>query len=122
MELRIGQVVKGKVNGIQPYGVFLLLDEHTQGLIHISECQHGFVDDLFTLFHIGQEVEAMVIDIDEYSKQISLSTREFMPVPKGTRKRTKHFWTSKKVHTGFTPNGNAMNGWVHEALKKYKKA
>ena len=30
----IGQKLCGRVTGIQPYGAFVLLDDHTQGLIH----------------------------------------------------------------------------------------
>jgi len=37
MEYTIGDRVRGKVTGIQPYGVFVELDEQTQGLIHISK-------------------------------------------------------------------------------------
>ncbi len=38
-----GDVVTGKISGIQPYGAFVALDEDTQGLVHISEIKHGFV-------------------------------------------------------------------------------
>ncbi len=43
---RIGMVLEGYVTGIQPYGAFVALDEETQGLIHISEGHHVFVDDI----------------------------------------------------------------------------
>ena len=32
-----GQIVKGEIIGIQPYGAFVKLDEQTSGLIHISQ-------------------------------------------------------------------------------------
>src|SRR5699024_12267310 len=73
MEYRIGNVVTGKVAGIQPYGVFVSLDNQTQGLIHISELQHGFVENGAESFRLGDEVEVMVLDGDEYTKKISLS-------------------------------------------------
>ena len=41
---RIGDIVTAKVTGVQNYGVFLELDEDTQGLIHISECKHGYME------------------------------------------------------------------------------
>ncbi|MCR5373231.1 MAG: S1 RNA-binding domain-containing protein, partial [Solobacterium sp.] len=34
MKYRAGQIVEGKVSGIQPYGAFVELDEHISGLIH----------------------------------------------------------------------------------------
>ncbi len=72
---RIGMVLEGYVTGIQPYGAFVALDEETQGLIHISECHHGFVDDIQNYLKVGQRVRVMIIDIDEYTQKISLSVR-----------------------------------------------
>ena len=37
MEWNVGDIVEGKITGIQPYGAFVLLDNNTSGLIHISE-------------------------------------------------------------------------------------
>jgi len=69
MEYTIGDRVRGKVTGIQPYGVFVELDEQTQGLIHISEVKHAYVKDLHELFEVGEDVDVMIMDIDEYSKK-----------------------------------------------------
>ncbi len=69
MEYKIGDIITSRVTGIQSYGVFVALDKNTQGLIHISECQHGYVTNLDEIIAIGDEVEAMVIDIDEYTKK-----------------------------------------------------
>ena len=38
--------MEGKETGIQAYGAFVSLDAQTQGLIHISECHHGYVDNI----------------------------------------------------------------------------
>ena len=46
MKYSVGQKLKGRITGIQPYGAFVSLDDHTQGLIHISECKSGIVRDL----------------------------------------------------------------------------
>ncbi|MFD1485566.1 CvfD/Ygs/GSP13 family RNA-binding post-transcriptional regulator [Lacticaseibacillus baoqingensis] len=119
MNYRIGDIISGKVTGIQPYGVFVLLDEHTQGLVHISECQHGFVKALNERFHIGQTIEVVILDIDEFSGKISLSLRALMPAPEMTTyRRRKHYWTTRKVHTGFTPIANHLQGWVDEYLQQ----
>lgn len=69
MTYKIGMIVKGKVTGIQPYGAFVSLDKDTQGLVHISECKHGFVKNLNEVLQVGEEIEVMVIDIDEYTKK-----------------------------------------------------
>ncbi|MFD1428938.1 MULTISPECIES: CvfD/Ygs/GSP13 family RNA-binding post-transcriptional regulator [Lacticaseibacillus] len=122
MNYRIGDILTGKVTGIQPYGVFVLLNEHDQGLIHISECQHGYVKALSDLFKVGQRVTVVILDIDEYSGKISLSLRALQPAPDLTPfRRRKHFWTTRKVHTGFAPIAARLPGWVDEYLKRMNK-
>ena len=37
MEYNIGDIVKGKVTGIENYGIFIVFDDGGSGLIHISE-------------------------------------------------------------------------------------
>ena len=121
-EYRIGQVIDGRVTGIQPYGAFVALDERTQGLIHISECHHGFVDDVSKFLHVGEEVSVMIIDIDLYTGKISLSIRclekpfDFSQPRKRARFQHKRYWTNRNVSTGFKPIHDRLEGWVTDAL------
>ena len=70
MTYKIGQIIEGKVTGIQPYGAFVSLDNETQGLIHVSEVQSGYTKNIHSLLKVGQPVTVQIIDIDEYSKNI----------------------------------------------------
>ncbi|GKS80861.1 polyribonucleotide nucleotidyltransferase [Ligilactobacillus pabuli] len=122
-DYRIGQVITGQVTGIQPYGAFVALDEQTQGLIHISECHHGFVDDVNKFLKVGEEVTVMVIDIDLYTGKISLSIRclekpfDFSQPRKRARFQHKKYWTDCSVSTGFKPISQRLDQWVEEALE-----
>ena len=40
---KIGDTVKGKITGIQKYGIFVAVDNEYTGLIHISEISNAFV-------------------------------------------------------------------------------
>ena len=51
---KVGDVVTGKVTGIQPYGAFVSLDEHTQGLVHISEITYGYVKEVAEFLTVGK--------------------------------------------------------------------
>lgn len=116
MKYKIGMVIKGKITGIQPYGAFVSLDEETQGLIHISECKHGFVKDLSEVLAVGNEIEVMVLDIDEYTKKISLSLRaleESTTFQYHTKKRRQHHEKVGKL--GFATIKEAMPNWIEEA-------
>ena len=71
---KVGDVVTGKVTGIQPYGAFVALDDETQGLVHISEITYGYVKD-------GDEITVKILDVDEEQKKISLSIRVLQESP-----------------------------------------
>ncbi|MDR2661026.1 MAG: S1 RNA-binding domain-containing protein [Lactobacillaceae bacterium] len=117
MDYHIGQILTGKISGIQDYGVFVSLDSKTQGLIHISECASGKVTDIYDDFQIGDEIEVIILDIDSLTNDISLSFRQVdIPMPKATdiidknkkvKRENKHFWTNSRLNIGFkTVNDN----------------
>lgn len=76
MDYHIGQKISGHITGIKPYGAFVVLDDHVQGLIHISECKTGVVRALKNELKIGQKVVVTVLDIEQYNNKISLSLRQ----------------------------------------------
>lgn len=120
MNYKIGMVTEGEVTGIQPYGAFVSLDEETQGLIHISECKHGYVKDVSDFLSVGDIVGVVIIDIDEYTKKISLSIRAledpqtFVYYPKKKRYYKKH----DKI--GFQSIKEAMPKWIEQAKEDEK--
>ncbi|KGR82566.1 S1 domain-containing post-transcriptional regulator GSP13 [Lysinibacillus odysseyi] len=77
----VGDVLTGKVTGIQPYGAFVALDEHTQGLVHISEITYGFVKDVHDYLKVGDEITVKVLEVDGEEKKISLSIRVLHEAP-----------------------------------------
>jgi small subunit ribosomal protein S1 len=73
-QLQVGQLIEGKVSSVKPFGVFVDLDGVT-GLIHIKEVSQKYIDSLPNLFPVGQLVKAMIIDLEEGRRRVSLSTR-----------------------------------------------
>lgn len=118
MKFQIGQIIDGVVNGIQEYGVFVRLDEKKEGLLHISEIAKT---DPKRKYRIGESIKVMILDIDPFSDQISLSQRDLMKRLISIRKRKRHFWTSRNVETGFLPLERALPGEIEAGIKKYKK-
>jgi small subunit ribosomal protein S1 len=73
-QLELGKLVVGTIVGIKPFGAFLEFDGST-GLIYVKQISEHRVDDCSKVFAIGQEIKAMIIDLDEANGKISLSTR-----------------------------------------------
>ncbi len=71
----IGSMVTGTVNRFSQYGAFVQLKDDINGLIHLSEISDGKVEDPREFLKEGQEVEAIVINIDRDEHRIGLSLK-----------------------------------------------
>lgn len=86
-KFEVGQVIEGKVTGIQPYGAFVALNDEIQGLVHISEVTHGYVKDINEHLTVGDAVKVKVLNVDEEKNKVSLSIRATEEAP--AKQRTK---------------------------------
>ena len=75
----VGDVIETQVAGIVEFGIFLKLEERLEGLVHISEIDWGFIDDLNKMFKIGDNVKAKIIEIED--GKISLSLKALRESP-----------------------------------------
>lgn len=71
-----GQIVNGVVKRIEKFGVFVSIkDSPVAGLAHVSELSDGYVQDVFKLFKVGQDVKARVISVDTEGGKLSLGLK-----------------------------------------------
>ncbi len=70
-----GTPVKGKVTGLTDFGVFMEIEEGIEGLIHISELDLQRVNNPADLFKKGDDIEAVILNIDPVEQRASLSRR-----------------------------------------------
>jgi predicted RNA-binding protein with RPS1 domain len=99
--INIGDVVKGEITAIKPYGAFVKLKEDYVGLIHISEFSDGFVRSIEDYVGEGDVVDLKVIKIN--NRKISLSY-------KALHKRKKRY--TIELDSGFTPLREALDEWI----------
>lgn len=114
-----GEVLKGKVTGIQPYGAFVALDDETQGLVHISEIKHGFVKDINEFLKLGDEVNVKVLFVDEAKGKISLSIRATEEAPKQEETKKPRRQPVVKNETasneGFNTLKDKLQEWIDQS-------
>ena len=63
----VGAKIKGKVNKIVPFGAFVTIEKGLDGLIHVSETVRPLKE--------GEEVEAIVTQVDGENQKLALSMR-----------------------------------------------
>ena len=79
---KVGEKYKGTISNITDYGVFVALEECIEGLAYISELSWLKKNsNPLKNFEIGQEVEAMVLEVNTAKKKISLGLKQCQPNP-----------------------------------------
>jgi small subunit ribosomal protein S1 len=79
IELRymIGKQVKGKVRNMTAYGAFVELEEGIDGMIHVSDLSWTRkINHPSEILKKGDDVEAVVLDIDKTNQRISLGVKQ----------------------------------------------
>ncbi|WP_440896159.1 S1 domain-containing post-transcriptional regulator GSP13 [Amphibacillus sp. Q70] len=110
-----GQVLTGKVTGVQPYGAFVALDNEIQGLVHISEVTHGFVKDINEFITVGDEVNVKILSIDEEKNKYSLSIRATEEAPKAKAKAQKSNASQNQEEQGFNTLKDKLSEWLKQS-------
>tara|TARA_B100000902_G_scaffold396015_1_gene455938 strand:- start:4746 stop:6881 length:2136 start_codon:yes stop_codon:yes gene_type:complete len=77
----VGEVYKGKVKSIMPYGAFVGISANTDGLVHISELAWERVEKVEDILKEGDVIEVKLIAIDERSGKLKLSRKVLLPKP-----------------------------------------
>ncbi len=75
----VDSVVKGTVVRLTSFGAFVALEPGIDGLVHISELSNKFVSKAEEAVKVGQEIEALVLNVDPTEKRISLSIKALLP-------------------------------------------
>ncbi|MCX8132143.1 MAG: bifunctional 4-hydroxy-3-methylbut-2-enyl diphosphate reductase/30S ribosomal protein S1 [Clostridia bacterium] len=77
---KVGDIVKGKVVRIVPFGAFVELEKGIDGLVHISQISNMRIAKPSDVLEIGQEIEAKITEFSLETKKISLSIKEVNPI------------------------------------------
>ena len=102
--MKEGDIIKGEITAIKPYGAFVKIDDKTSGLIHISEFSDHYVRDIEDYVSVGDTIDLRVISIEDDNK-LSLSF-------KSLHKRKKRYRI--KLKQGFTPLKKMLKEWIIE--------
>jgi len=78
----VGSRVTGRTASLTDYGAFVVLEDGVEGLIHVSEMSWSKkVKHPSKLLNVGDNVDAIVLDVDIDNKRISLGLKQIQPNP-----------------------------------------
>jgi uncharacterized protein len=74
-DLREGMILEGTVSNVAQFGAFIDLGVHQDGLVHVSQLAHKFVNDAREVVKTGDIVKVKVMEVDVARKRIGLSMK-----------------------------------------------
>ena len=84
-----GDVVHGKVVRIVPFGAFVEVENGVDGLVHVSQISHEWLENPTSVLTIGEEVDAKILVLDPANKKMTLSIKALLPEPEVTKVRSR---------------------------------
>ena len=115
-EIKPETVVRGKVVRLESYGAFVDFGAERPGLVHVSEISRGYIKNPGEIVKEGDEVEAVVLDVNRRKKQIRLSMKALEPEleeVKPAKKEARKERSSKKK-----PKSEALEAQAQEEAKE----
>ena len=114
-EIKPETVVKGKVVRLESYGAFVDFGAERPGLIHVSEMSRSYIKNPKEIVKEGDEVEAMVLDVNRRKKQIRLSMKVLEPEIEDLKPPKKE---ARKERGKRGPKKEAMNVEIQDEPKE----
>jgi len=106
--------LEGTVTNVTNFGAFVDLGVHQDGLVHISELSHKYIQDAREAVRVGEIVKVKVIGVDPKMKRISLSIKAIQVKPQRPPRPQP---PKKKIQTALPPKGAAAAGTFRPAQK-----
>ena len=84
-----GDIVHGKVVRIVPFGAFVEVENGVDGLVHVSQISHEWLENPTSVLTIGEEIDAKILVLDPANKKMTLSIKALLPEPEVTKVHTR---------------------------------
>jgi uncharacterized protein len=116
-DVKVGMEVPGMVTNLTRFGAFVDIGVKQDGLVHVSEIAHKYIQDPTEVLKLNQPVKVKVMEVDIARKRIALSIKQTEAEPAHTQKlKAQNFQPAKKE----TPPAN-MNDALAALKMKFGK-
>lgn len=80
-DLKEDAVLEAEITRLEPYGAFADIGAERDGLIHVSELTHGFIESPEEVVTVGDKVQVKVLKVNRKKRQVDLSIKALQPAP-----------------------------------------
>ena len=96
-DVKLGMEVPGIVTNLTRFGAFVDIGVKQDGLVHVSEIAHKYIQDPSEVLKLNQAVKVKVLEVDAVRKRIALSIKQTEVAPANNSKtRAQSFQSAKK--------------------------
>ncbi len=115
-DLQPGMTLEGTVSNVAQFGAFVDLGVHQDGLVHVSQLSHKFVNDAREVVKAGDIVKVKVLEVDMARKRISLTMKLDAPVQAQRGGGAQPSSGAHRPGRGAATNRPATQGRANEAV------
>lgn len=108
MKIEENQIINAKVNGIQPYGVFVTTEDGNQGLIFIEDLSVVRIKSPEERVQIGQKIKCKVKSINKETGKMNLSYKDCLGTWEDNIKKFEIGMTVKGIVRDAEKNKNGV--------------
>lgn len=120
-DVHVGMEVPGMVTNLTRFGAFVDIGVKQDGLVHVSEIAHKYIQDPSEALKLNQPVKVKVLEVDVARKRIALSIKQTEPAPAHQPRRDhrggSNFQPSKKEPAA----SNNMNDALAALKSKFSR-
>ncbi|MGN6490642.1 MAG: Tex family protein [Agriterribacter sp.] len=116
-DVQVGMVVPGIVTNITRFGAFVDIGVKQDGLVHVSEIAHKYIEDPNEVLKLNDKVTVKVLEVDHARKRIALSIKQTQEAP--ARNERRNFSGSNKRFDKKEPDLSSAS--LTDALSALKK-
>ncbi len=102
-----GQDYEGTVRNIQSFGAIVEIAPGKEGLLHISELDYGYVENVEDYLAVGDKVKVKLVEVRDDGK-LRLSRKPFLEKPEGYEERERE--SRPRGHNGERRGGGGGRG------------
>ena len=112
----VGDVITGKVVRIVDFGAFVEVEKGIDGLVHVSQISHEFLENPASALKVGDEVTAKILAIAPEKEKMNLSIKALIEAPKKEVVETEE--KPKKEKKAKKEDDEDLHSWTESATSE----